>query len=171
MKWGEPNSQTLHNQNKYQKEENMNCYVHPSVNAVGTCVNCGRGVCEQCATVVNGKLYCKDCASSGAPLLQTKKTNGLSIASMITGIVSIPLSFCYGAGLPFGIAAFIMGLIARKQIKETPQEGNGMALTGIITGGIVSILAVFAIITIAVLLILGPVIGNVFSKIGSSLSY
>jgi Domain of unknown function (DUF4190) len=149
----------------------MNCYVHPSVNAVGTCQNCGRGICGQCATLVGGKLYCKDCAAAGGPFLQAKKTNGLSIASMVTGIVSIPLSFCYGAGLPFGIAALIMGIIARKQIKETAQEGSGMALTGIITGGIVTGLAILGIITIVILLILGPVIGNVFTQINSSLAY
>jgi len=149
----------------------MNCYVHPEANAVGTCANCGRGICQQCVTVVDNKLYCRACASSGVIFHQPSETNGLSIASMVLGIVSIPLYFCYGAGLLLGIPAIITGFIARNQIKQTggKQKGNGMALAGIITGGIPVLLGIFALVIIAILLILGPIIGNVFTQINSSL--
>lgn len=62
-------------------------------------------------------------------------TNGLAIASLVCGIVSIPLT-CLYVGVLFGIAAVIMGVIAMKQVKETGQEGHGMALAGVITGGV-----------------------------------
>lgn len=39
----------------------MNCYVHAEKDAVGTCVNCGKFICSECATEVNEKFYCKKC--------------------------------------------------------------------------------------------------------------
>ncbi|KAF0106238.1 MAG: hypothetical protein FD146_2750 [Anaerolineaceae bacterium] len=134
----------------------MNCYVHPSIDAVGTCVNCGKAVCTDCATTVAGKIYCRDCSASGAPLQQAGKTNGLAIASLVLGIVSVPMSFCYGGGILFAIPAFIMGLVARRQIKESgnTQSGDGMALAGMITGGVgvLGSLAFIAILIFAILL-------------------
>ncbi|MDA4121861.1 MAG: hypothetical protein OK456_01620 [Thaumarchaeota archaeon] len=38
----------------------MKCYLHPNVDAVGVCSECGRGVCVSCATSVKGKLYCRN---------------------------------------------------------------------------------------------------------------
>ncbi len=38
----------------------MKCYLHPNVDAVGVCSECGRGVCGSCATSVKGKLYCRN---------------------------------------------------------------------------------------------------------------
>lgn len=148
----------------------MNCYAHPDMSAVGTCVNCGKAVCKDCATPVGGKTYCPDCAEAGVPL-QVGQTNGLAITSLILGIVSIPMLFCYGSGLLFGIAAFITGLIARGQINKSggAQSGGGMALAGMITGGVGGVLVGAVIIVIAVLLLLGPVVGNVFSNIVENL--
>ncbi len=40
----------------------MKCAYHPVVDAVGTCVNCGRSVCAECKVVLDGKIYCKPCA-------------------------------------------------------------------------------------------------------------
>ena len=59
-------------------------------------------------------------------------TNGLAIASMVCGIVG--LAFCQ----VFAIAGLIMGIIARRQIRdaEGSQTGGAFALTGIITSAI-----------------------------------
>lgn len=65
----------------------------------------------------------------GQPGYDRPTTNGLAIASLITGIaglVFIPI-------LP-SIAAIILGLIGRGQIKARRQTGSGLALTGIILG-------------------------------------
>jgi hypothetical protein len=150
----------------------MNCYEHPEVSAVGTCANCGRGICQQCMTVVDAKIYCRACAAAGATFQQANQTNGLSIASLVLGIVSVPLDFCYGAGLLLAIPAVIMGFVARNQIKQTggKQRGSGMALAGILTGGIPAILAIVGLLVIGVLLLLGPVIGNVFTQINATLN-
>jgi hypothetical protein len=55
-------------------------------------------------------------------------TNGLSVASLVLGIVWV-----FGIG---SILAVIFGFIGRKQIKESAgrQSGDGMALAGIILG-------------------------------------
>jgi hypothetical protein len=58
-------------------------------------------------------------------------TNGLAIAAMV----------CALAGLATGISApvgAILGHIARKQIRERGEQGDGMALTGIIVGWILT---------------------------------
>ena len=36
----------------------MNCFHHPHKVAVGQCTHCGRGLCQDCATLVEGKLSC-----------------------------------------------------------------------------------------------------------------
>ncbi len=37
------------------------CYIHPDVQAIGTCVGCGKFICEDCNTEIKGKNYCKKC--------------------------------------------------------------------------------------------------------------
>ena len=40
----------------------MNCFEHIQKPAVGTCTYCGRGLCKDCVTVVDGRLSCRgDC--------------------------------------------------------------------------------------------------------------
>jgi hypothetical protein len=37
----------------------MNCFQHTQKPAVGHCTYCGRGLCQECTTVVDGKLSCR----------------------------------------------------------------------------------------------------------------
>jgi Flp pilus assembly protein TadB len=37
----------------------MRCYYHHDLDAVGTCKNCGRGLCPGCAVDVNNGLACR----------------------------------------------------------------------------------------------------------------
>ena len=68
------------------------------------------------------------------------------------------LSLCFGVGQVFlwfvgGIAAIVCGHAARRQIRETGEAGDGMALTGLILGYVgvlIPMLAVVAIIALAV---------------------
>lgn len=82
----------------------------------------------------------------------TPSTNGLAIASMIVSIGSIV--FC--CGLP-GVAGAIMGHVARKQIREQNQQGEGMALAGIIIGWAAFALALIGIILYVVLIVVGVI--------------
>ena len=77
------------------------------------------------------------------PAQETKKeTNGLSIASLVTGILSV--TCCCGGilGLILSIVAVVLGAISKKQQKEN----NTMALVGIILGAVGIVFAIVGII-------------------------
>ena len=44
--------------------------------------------------------------------------------------------FCCGLGFITGIVAIILGVVAKNQIKQTGQDGDGLATAGIVIGGI-----------------------------------
>ena len=62
-------------------------------------------------------------------------TNGLSIASMICGILSLIL-FCFCGGVWLGIPAVICGHLSLNQLNApgNQQGGRGMAIAGLICG-------------------------------------
>jgi len=39
----------------------MKCAVHPEVEAVGYCRNCGKPMCSECVRPVRDAMYCEDC--------------------------------------------------------------------------------------------------------------
>lgn len=104
------------------------------------------------------------------PPQPASSTNGLAIASLVLGIIAIPMVFCYYIGVLPGIAALVLGLVARNQIKASggTQGGGGLALAGVITGGIGVGLGVVMICMIVILALMGPAIGNIFSNITSN---
>jgi hypothetical protein len=61
------------------------------------------------------------------PVAPMAPTNGLAIGSLVCGLAAIPFGFA-------AIPAVIVGHIARGQIKQTGERGDGMALTGLILG-------------------------------------
>ena len=88
-------------------------------------------------------------------------TNGLSVASMVLGIVWV-----FGIG---SILAGIFGFVARKQIKDSGgrQSGSGMALAGIILGFVgVASLILWIVLVIAVT----TTIDNCFNHVGTNSS-
>jgi hypothetical protein len=46
----------------------------------------------------------------------------------------------------FAPAGLVLGIAARRQIRRTGEEGNGLALAGIIVGGIMTAIFVFFIV-------------------------
>jgi hypothetical protein len=73
-------------------------------------------------------------------------TNGMAVAAMVCGIVQ----FC---GLWFlgTIPALVLGYMARKQIRQTGEQGDGMATAGIILGWVGVGLTILFVILIAVI--------------------
>lgn len=71
------------------------------------------------------------------------KTNGLAIASLVCSLAGF---FC-GITAPLGL---IFGFVARGQIKRSAglQTGNGLAIAGIIVGGIICLLIVLWIVLV-----------------------
>lgn len=72
----------------------------------------------------------------------------LATVSLILGILSIVLICCWG-GIPLGTGALVTGYLAYNNINREPHiySGQGMAIAGIVTGGIGIVLAFFMIIS------------------------
>jgi hypothetical protein len=80
-------------------------------------------------------------------------TNGMSIASLVVSIVGALGLICYGAGGILGIVGAILGHVARRQIRERGEGGDGMALAGIIVGWIATGLGVVIVALVIVLVV------------------
>lgn len=39
----------------------MRCSFHPEIESTGNCLNCGKSICRDCQTMIDGKSCCKDC--------------------------------------------------------------------------------------------------------------
>ncbi len=77
----------------------------------------------------------------------------MAIASLVVSLVGL---FCCYFGLIAGIVAVVLGMMAKKQIAETGQNGAGMAKAGTIIGFVAIALSVIWIL----LLIIGAATGN-----------
>jgi hypothetical protein len=75
-------------------------------------------------------------------------TNSNAIVALILGIGS--LAVCSLAG-PIAI---VVGQKARREIRQTGEQGDGMALAGVITGAIASVLLALAILAIIVVVVI-----------------
>lgn len=129
----------------------MQCYNHLDNEAVATCKNCGKAICNACAVDVSGVIYCQDClASQTTSTRQATKTNTLSIVSLICGLLGLAGCLCGGAigGILFGIPAVITGWLARKQLIEDrlEQQGSQLAMAGMILGSIEVVLGVLGLV-------------------------
>ncbi|WP_199040806.1 DUF4190 domain-containing protein [Glycomyces salinus] len=67
-----------------------------------------------------------------------RPVNGMAIAAMVLGIV--------GVCSPVGLLGLIFGTIARRQIAERGEDGDGFAVTGVVLGWIAVAATVFWII-------------------------
>jgi hypothetical protein len=88
----------------------------------------------------------------GAAGYPAQSNNSLALISMICGIGGLVLMFFCGLGFLPGVAALVLGFVGRSQINQSggAQGGSGMALTGIITGGVaVALSAIIFIIVLA----------------------
>ena len=93
--------------------------------------------------------------------------NGKATAAMWTGIGSLVLSFCCGAGV-LGLVPIVLGVKARSEIRASggQQEGDGMALTGIITGAVAVVLSLVVIAVIVIALATGGADNGTFGETG-----
>jgi hypothetical protein len=77
------------------------------------------------------------------PVPTGARTNSMAVASMVCGIGQI--FFWFLAGVP----AIVFGHIARRQIRETGEAGDGMALAGLIMGYVGVLLPLLLLLGIA----------------------
>lgn len=127
------------------------------------CPNCSnlveedKPVCTYCGYVFNneGQKNSSNTSSEnqyGQFTAVPPKTNGFAIASMVLGIVSIPLVCCCYIGALPAVLAIVFGFVARNKISNSngSEKGNGMALAGIILGfAALAIIAVLLVISMA----------------------
>lgn len=74
---------------------------------------------------------------------QPGRTNGMSIASLVLGLVGLPLCFL----LVPSLLAVIFGFVGLSQIKNDPsQRGRGMAIAGVVLGASILALVVLALV-------------------------
>ena len=73
------------------------------------------------------------------------KTNGMAVASMVVSIVGAVLLICYGVGGLLGAVGAVLGHIARRQIRERSEGGDGMAVAGIVVGWVAFGLAIIVV--------------------------
>jgi hypothetical protein len=82
------------------------------------------------------------------PTYQTTPQQGLAIASMIVGLISITIGWCY-VGLVTGPIAIALAIVALVQIKNKPDSHGGkpFAIVGLITGAIpfIGLLLIFVL--------------------------
>jgi hypothetical protein len=89
-----------------------------------------------------------------APYPPPAATNSLAVASLICGIAEIPT-----LGVS-AIPAVILGSMARKQIRETGERGEGLAVAGLVLGWIVFACFFAAVLGIMIWLLLPPAPGT-----------
>lgn len=88
------------------------------------------------------------------PYVPPRPTNGMAIAAMVCGIV--------GVCSPLGILALIFGTIAKRQIRETGEQGDGMATAGVVLGWIGVASTIF---WIAYYIFVIAVVGTTFNEL------
>lgn len=79
------------------------------------------------------------------PLVQGQDQT-LPTVSLILGILSLLFICCYG-GIPFGLIALITGYLGITNANKNPMQygGKGLAIAGIITGGLSFVLTILFI--------------------------
>jgi Domain of unknown function (DUF4190) len=78
------------------------------------------------------------------------QNNTLGLLAMIFGILSIPLLACCYLGVPFGVAAIVLGILGAGKANRGEADNKGMAIAGVVTGSIAMGLVVVGIILYAV---------------------
>lgn len=90
---------------------------------------------EQRPPVANhlpGNASAYNVSSPGMQLSARRGNNGMAVAGMILGILSLTLGCVAGCPVAFSIPGLILSYIGRNQIRETGEDGHGMAVAGII---------------------------------------
>src|SRR5271154_965493 len=74
----------------------MKCAVHPDVDAVSYCRNCGKPLCSVCARPVRDVIYCEDCLAATLGLQSPPPPT-----AAVPGISPEPPAFSSGAAQPY----------------------------------------------------------------------
>lgn len=67
----------------------MKCYTHPTIDAIGVCSKCGRGVCTQCTKSIDTKLICEKCHTPSKFIEPTKLKQYALICAILGWLGSV----------------------------------------------------------------------------------
>ncbi len=65
----------------------MKCAVHPEVDAIGYCRNCGKALCAECKRDVRGILYCEACLADLLTKPQPVSSGGSPGLAAVLGFI------------------------------------------------------------------------------------
>ncbi|MGE5694652.1 MAG: DUF4190 domain-containing protein [Candidatus Sericytochromatia bacterium] len=83
----------------------------------------------------------------GYPTPPQSRTNGMAIGSLVSSVLAIPLAFLCGIfGVIAALVGVVLGIVAINQIKQSGEDGRGLAIAGIAVGGVTLALAVIVMI-------------------------
>lgn len=86
-------------------------------------------------------------APAGYDQYAPAKRNGLGIAALVLGILSIPAAFFAGVpGILLGLLAIVLGIIGLRRVRSRQADNKGMAIAGIVTGVVGLVLGVIILI-------------------------
>lgn len=119
--------------------------------------------CQNCHADLAGATLGGHCPQCGAPIVatgyQSGQSSGKAVASLVLGIISIPMCLCCGLiGVILGPLAIFFGHQAKQDIAAgTASPGSaGMANAGVICGIIGTVLAGLSLILNIVSLVMNP---------------
>lgn len=82
--------------------------------------------------------------------------NTMAIVSIVAGGIGLLTFCCYGIGIVPSIVGLVTGFMGMKKVQETGERGRELAIAGMVTGGLGTVLAIGYVI----LIIIGVVSGN-----------
>lgn len=80
----------------------------------------------------------------------TQQTNGLAVAGMVVGIVSIALFFLNWIDILIGIVGLVLSIVGLSKSRQLGGTGRGMAIAGIITSAVGIVAAAIFLIAVVV---------------------
>ena len=125
----------------------MKCINHLEVDAVGTCIKCGKGLCIDCKREIAGRILCQVCADE----ILTQKTPPATAVlkeeapgALLALILSIVGFFFSPLAIVLGPIAIHYANKAKTALKQRPEmNGGNMATAGYIIGIIDIVIGVF----------------------------
>jgi len=82
--------------------------------------------------------------------------NGLALAAMIVGIVSlVTLILVWFMAIPVGIVAIVLGVVARREASKRAGLGRGQATAAIICGSIALVLSIVVVALMVLVVVSG----------------
>jgi hypothetical protein len=93
-------------------------------------------------------------APYGMPVAPAAKNNSNAILALVLGIGSLVLGLSCGIGFLAGPFAVVIGQRARREVSRTGEQGDGLALAGVITGAISSVILALGIIALIAIIII-----------------